>query len=172
MPSLHPGFPSTDAKLNLRDFNISAAAGLALGGLLRRCPGLTEVDFEHNPELFTPEGLAGLLEGLGEAANLPNLVKLSLPGLKIRAAAALALGGLLRRCPGLTEVNFEGNPGLFTPEGQAFGVRRVDRWRGSTLCGRKSRTAESRTGRGGGVENQKTRGDRRPEPGPEKWRTG
>ena len=46
-----------------------------------------------------------------------NLATLRLRSCKVSAAAAPGLGGLLRRCPAIAEVLFNGNPELFTPEG-------------------------------------------------------
>ena len=98
-------------QLELKDCNIQAAAGAALGAFLAsRCPKISKLGLWNNPDLFTEEGLRGFGEGLGEAGGLPELTELVLyedrSKRKIGAAEAKELGAFLTgHCPKLTKLD-------------------------------------------------------------------
>lgn len=104
--------------LDLDNCDIQPAAACELGRLLARCPALRELRLWSNPGLLTPEGLAGLKDGLGNA-SLPVLARLHLGSCNIQASAAESLGSLLARSSRLQLLSLSLNRFLLTSEGLA-----------------------------------------------------
>jgi len=103
--------------LDLDRCDVQPDAGPALGALLARCPLLQELRLGSNPALLTPQGLRGLLDGLG-CRGMPSLSVLHLGDCDIQPSAAESLGTLFaRHCRTLTTLSLSRNRFLTTPDG-------------------------------------------------------